>query len=153
MTVCKEKYDSPSYFLMIEAIKFLTTGVLNTAVDFGVLNLLIAIFGISQGDPRFILFKAISYSVASTNSFFMNKLWVFKNKQVADTKQVGSFAAVSLMGLVINTLISLLVFHVGMAVFPATSAKLWANIGALCGTGVVLLFNFASYKFIVFNKK
>jgi putative flippase GtrA len=137
---------------MIEAIKFVATGVTNTAVDFGVLNLLIVLFGITQGDPKFILFKAISYVVAATNSFFLNKLWVFKNRGAADTRQVGTFAAVNVAGLVINTLISLVVFHTGTLAFPTQSAQLWANAGALCGTAVVLLFNFFSYKFIVFNK-
>jgi putative flippase GtrA len=136
---------------MIEAVKFLTTGVTNTAVDFAVLNLFIAIFGISQGDPKYILFKAISYIAASTNSFILNKWWVFKNKKQADTKEIGSFAVVSGIGLVLNTLISLAVFHAGTLFYPSLSPHTWANIGALTGTGLVFLFNFFAYKLIVFK--
>src|SRR4051812_16112689 len=131
---------------MIEAVKFLTTGVANTAVDFAVLNLCIAIFGITQGDPKYIIFKAISYIVASTNSFILNKWWVFKNKKQADKREVGSFAAVSGVGLILNTGISLAVFHFGTLLYPVFSAHAWANIGAIVGTGLVFLFNFFSYK-------
>ncbi len=137
---------------MIEAVKFLATGVTNTAVDFAVLNLCIVFFGITQGDPKYLVFKALSYIVASTNSFFLNKLWVFKNKEKADTKQVGSFAVVSGIGLILNTGISLLVFYAGTHFFADHSVQLWANIGAICGTALVLFFNFVAYKFIVFNK-
>lgn len=137
---------------MIEAIKFIVTGVSNTAVDFIVLNILIAIFGITSGDPHYILFKAISYIVASTNSFILNKWWVFKNKRQADPKEVGSFAMVSGIGLVVNTLVSLVVFHVGTLLYPSFSPQMWANIGALSGTAVVLVFNFFAYKFLVFKK-
>ncbi len=137
---------------MIEAVKFLATGVTNTAVDFAVLNLCILLFGITQGDPKYMVFKAVSYIAASTNSFFLNKFWVFKNKEKADGKQVGSFAAVSTIGLLLNIGISLLVFYAGTHIFVDQSVQLWANIGAICGTALVLFFNFVAYKFIVFNK-
>jgi putative flippase GtrA len=137
---------------MIEAVKFLATGITNTAVDFAVLNLCIVIFGIAQGDPKYILFKALSYIAASTNSFFLNKWWVFKKKEDASKKEVGSFALISGAGLALNALISLAVFHAGASLYPALSPHVWANIGALTGTALVLFFNFFSYKFLVFKK-
>jgi putative flippase GtrA len=137
---------------MIEAAKFLTTGVVNTAVDFGVLNLFIMIFGISDSDPKFILFKALSYAVAATNSFILNKWWVFKNREAVDKRQVGTFAATNVIGLVLNSTVAYVVFHFGALVFPQLTAHALANVGALFGTAFVLMFNFLSYKFVVFKK-
>lgn len=137
---------------MIEAAKFVVTGVTNTTVDFVVLNLLIVLFGITEGDPKYVVFKALSYLVASTNSFILNKWWVFKNEKKTGTREVGSFAVINGVGLILNTLISLLVFRAGTELFPAFSPHAWANIGALSGTVVVFLFNFLSYKLIVFKK-
>jgi putative flippase GtrA len=141
------KKDSVNQF-----IKFAVTGGLNTFVDFAVLNLLIFVFGLALGDPRYIFFKAISYICASINSFVINKWWVFKNKTGADTKEVGSFTLVSVVGLVLNTLISLTVFHGASILLPTLDAKILANIGAITGTLLVLIFNFVAYKFFVFKK-
>ncbi len=132
--------------------KFLVTGGLNTLIDFGVLNLLILIFGLAQGDPRYILFKTLSFIAASANSFIFNKWWVFKNKKETDKKEVGSFAVVNGIGLVLNTFVSIAVFSLGTRLFPDLNPLLWANIGGLIWTIFILLFNFFAYKFIVFKK-
>lgn len=135
-----------------EFTKFLITGATNTLVDFAVLNLCFVVFGLMQGDPRYVYFKAIAYICASVNSFALNKWWVFKNKSEADKKEIGTFAAVSGVGLVLNTVVSLIVFQLGHVFFPAMNTHLLANIAAVAGTLTVLLMNFSAYKFIVFKK-
>jgi putative flippase GtrA len=139
--------------------KFLLTGGMNTFIDFAVLNLLILIFGLTQGDPHYAIFKACSYFVASCNSFIFNKVWVFKSDGAIGkeqtgkrlTREIGSFAVVSLIGLVLNTLISLSVFHAASLLFPTIGSQVLANVGAIVGTGVVLVFNFLTYKFFIFT--
>ena len=132
-------------------MKFLATGGLNTFIDFAILNLLIVLFGLVQGDPRYILFKAVSFIAASINSFFLNKKWVFDNGYTKSSKQIGPFIIVAILGLVVNTLVSLSIFHLGTSLFPLTNTQLMANIGAISGTVIVLLFNFLAYKFIIFK--
>lgn len=133
--------------------RFAVVGGINTFIDFFVLNLLIYFFGLEKEDPKYILFKIVSFSVAVTNSYLMNKYWVFKtNESENSAKEIGSFLIISAIGLVINTGVSFLVFNIGHFLAPELSTTIWANIGALGGTIVVLLSNFFGYKFLVFKK-
>lgn len=136
---------------MFTFIRFGLIGLLNTAIDFGVFNLLIVLFGLSASDSsRYAIFKSISFTVAVIHSFFLNKHWVFKNKTSINTHQVGKFFAINIVGLVINTLI-------GSSIFALTSNNslfsphAWANISALCAVALTFTFNFLAYKFIVFK--
>lgn len=138
-------------------IRFAFIGVLNTGVDFLILNGLIFLFGLEQNDPKYTIFKVISFSAAVINSYLWNKFWVFKenevNKPSSETpKEAAQFIGVSLVGLAIDISIASLVYHSGSAIFPAVPTALWANIGALAGTTIVLITNFLGYKFLVFKK-
>src|SRR3989344_7746926 len=66
--------------------KFVATGFMNAAVDFGILNILIAVFGIAAG-AGYILFKSISFITANINSFFWNRAWVFKRTANLEVKR------------------------------------------------------------------
>lgn len=136
-------------------LKFAIVGVLNTIIDFSVLNVLISFFGLQQGDSRYALYKSISFIVAVLNSFLFNKLWVFRKTGIytSDTKkELSTFFGVSIIGLVINTLVSTLAFAIGQYVYPHASTHVWANAGALTGTVVVLISNFFGYKLLVFKR-
>src|SRR3989344_6814534 len=65
--------------LLWQFSKFALVGVLNTAIDFGILNLLIFVTGIASG-LAIIPLNAVSFSTAIVNSSFWNKKWVFKTK-------------------------------------------------------------------------
>src|SRR3989344_5322273 len=57
--------------------KFIATGFMNTAIDFGILNLLIFLSGTAAG-AGYIAFKAVSFFTANINSYIWNRWWVFK---------------------------------------------------------------------------
>ncbi len=136
--------------IFLQGIKFLVVGVLNTFIDFGVLNLLIFFTGIAQG-LWYSIFKAISFTTAVINSYFMNKFWTFKAKEATNPKEFGQFFIVSAGGFLLNVgTASFLVNFIGPRF--GISKNLWANIGALGGTVVAFLWNFAGYKFFVFKK-
>ncbi len=138
-----------------EIARFIGVGVLNTFVDFFVLNILIAIFGLGQGGFRFAFFKACSFLVALVNSYFFNKYFVFKKQDslsVSKSKEAGKFATVSVIGFLINVLISTLIFSLGNVLFSAQNPSILANLGAIFGTAVVLVWNYLGYKFFVFNQ-
>jgi putative flippase GtrA len=136
--------------------RFAIVGVLNTAVDFAVLNFLIVLVGLGVAGERYVVFKVISFIVAVLHSYAWNKYWVFRAKgekvKAVTSKESGSFLIVSSVGLLLNALISYFVFSLGASVFPEVGRLAWANVGALAGVVVVLMWNFFGYKFFVFKK-
>lgn len=142
---------------IFQFLKFGVVGALNTLVDLGVFNLLIFLFGLVHG-PLFVGFKAISFVVAVTNSYFMNKHLVFNTRGALNFTEKGRgaefslFLIVSVVGLLLNVLVSYVVFMAGKTLAPEVSYYLFANTGAILGSGVVMLWNFLGYKFFVFKK-
>ncbi|MFI5206058.1 MAG: GtrA family protein, partial [Candidatus Paceibacterales bacterium] len=84
-----------------QVAKFAQVGVLNTAVDFGILNILIGITQITSG-TGIIFMNVTSFSTALINSYFWNKTWVF-----SETKKSTfvAFVIVTVIGLSLNTAI------------------------------------------------
>lgn len=130
--------------------KFVAVGFLNTALDFGVLNLLSMITGITAG---FVVggvnIPGVALSV--TNAYFWNKLWVFKDR---DDKNIFSdlpkFAVVSIAGILINSgIVILLTTYVPAPVF--LTDERWLNLAKVGASFVSLITNFLGYKFLVFR--
>jgi putative flippase GtrA len=143
--------------LTAQVLRFGIIGVSNTAVDFIVLNTLILTFGLTVQDPRFTLFKIISFLVALTNSFIWNRLWVFRKeaeeKEKESTKREAiEFFMVSIVSFLINIGTATIVYHLAHHFLPETSQFILANIGTLAGSLLAFTSNFFGYKFIVFRK-
>ncbi|MDP2930474.1 MAG: GtrA family protein [bacterium] len=132
--------------MIYQFAKFFLVGIINTLIDLGVLNLLILAFDINRG-LGYTIFKSISFLVATANSFFWNKRWTFKTSQ-GSFKQ---FLIVSVIGLVINVATASLIVNYIAPGCTLASPTMWANIGAIVGSVVGLLWNFAGYKFVVFK--
>ena len=129
-----------------QIIKFVIVGAFNTLVDLAILNLLIFASGIASGAP-FVFFKGISFLVAVTNSYFWNRRWTFRS----DKQVFIQFFLVSTVGLLLNVgtasfLVNILGPQFGL------SKTIWANVGAVGATLVVMTWNFLGYKFVVFRK-
>lgn len=140
------------YPVIGQFIRFVVIGVLNTGIDFGVTNLLMFATATYAGTAVFF-FKAISFIVANTNSFFWNRYWTFKVKNKEGEKfQYLQFFVVSGIGLAINASIFYLMTTQVGALF-GISAPLWANLSLVVATGVSLIWNFIGYKFLVFKQK
>lgn len=131
--------------------RFVLVGVLNTVIDFGILNLLIFTTGIFAGFWYWV-FKIISSVSATTNSFFWNKFWTFGRRDTAKTAEEASrFLLVTILGILLNSCVA---YSVVNFIHPmgGLDAKQWANIGAMTATIVGFLWNFFGYKLIVFKK-
>jgi len=130
--------------------KFAAVGTLNTLIDLGILNLLILIFGVSAG-LSFSAFKAVSFVFATTNSYFWNKFWTFESATKTSVKEYGHFFLLTLVGTLINVSVASFIVN-GITTPAGVSPNLWANIGALLAVFVSFLWNFLSYKLVVFKK-
>lgn len=135
--------------------KFVVVGFLNTAIDFGVLNLLSIMTGLTSGFlvggvniPGFVL--------ASVNSYFWNKFWVFSsskstNKQKTNYSDFISFIIVVTIGLFINGGIVVLVTTY-INPLGGLSSERWLNIAKVSATAISLIWNFVGFKLFVFKK-
>jgi putative flippase GtrA len=142
----------------IQFLKFIFVGILNTVVDLGVLNLLMSLFGSPEKEHYFIFFKALSFIVAVSFSYFCNKYFVFNDKERRTTKagfrkEGGIFFVVSMVGLVLNVSISSFFFFLLVKVYGSqTPLYLLASGSALLGSAAALSWNFFGYKRWVFKK-
>lgn len=131
--------------------KFITVGVSNTAIDFGILNLLIFLTDVEKG-YLYSVFKAVSFTVAVINSYLWNKFWTFHDTETKGAgKEFFQFMAISGIGFAINVAIASLIVNVIDPV-AGIGPRLWANVGAFLAVAVSVLWNFAGYKFVVFKK-
>jgi putative flippase GtrA len=138
--------------------KFVLVGVMNTLVDLAVLNAETLITGSKEGSG-YAVQKGLSFLVAVSFSYFLNKNWTFQDKsQENQTKKFSQFLSVSVVGMLINVATATLVVTYLKPVINPTlnlsflTDQLWVNIGALSGTAVGLIWNFIGYKLWVFKK-
>lgn len=139
---------APSLF---EFSKFAVVGVLNSGVDFGILNSLILITGVVSG-AGFLAFKSVSVTLGVINSYLWNKYWTFDAVKSAEARrELIAFLSVTLVAVGLNVAGAHVIVNV-IGAPSGISAKLWANVGAVSGAGLTLFTNFFGYKFFVFRK-
>ncbi len=141
-------------------VKFCVLGFLNTAIDFGVLNLLSLYSGITSG---FILggVNVPGFIIAATNSYFWNKFWVFakSRKEGLPAGEAGkkvsysdlpTFLAVIVSGAVVNSGLVVLFstyFHPVLGMSP----ERWLNIAKVIASATSLVWNFIGFRLFVFK--
>lgn len=134
------------YPVILQILKFGVTGIMNTGIDFLVLNGLMWLTKTYSG-RLIILLNIISFSIAVTNSYLWNKYWTFKVKGKKEIPQEFiKFLTISIVGALINSSI-LFIFTTYIDPLFGISKGIWANIGKLLATGVALIWNFIGYKF------
>jgi putative flippase GtrA len=138
----------PSLF---EFTKFSLVGVLNSGVDFGVLNSLIMVTSLASGGA-FLAFKSISVTLGIINSYIWNKFWTFDASKSSDARrELTAFLVVTVAAVAVNVLGADVIVNV-IGAPHGFSLKAWANIGAISGASLTLFTNFLGYKFFVFRK-
>lgn len=139
-------------------LKFVLVGTLNAFVDLGVLNLLMFLFNPLEKEHSFVLFKAISFIVAVSCSYFCNKYFVFNDKVEGTTKakihiEGKKFFMVSLVGFMLNVSVASFSFFFLTKTF-GDSVPLYyvTSVSALFGSAGGLFWNFFGYKRLVFKR-
>jgi len=130
--------------------KFVAVGFLNTSIDFGILNILSMVSGITKG---FIVggVNIPGFAAAVMNSYFFNKFWVFKDrgdKGIFD--DFPTFMAVTIAGLFLNSTVVILITTYSSPLFGASEST-WLNFAKAFAAVVSLGWNFLGYKFFVFR--
>ena len=131
--------------------KFAAVGILNTAIDFGVLNL----FSILTGATAGIIiggYNIPGQALAITNSYLWNKHWVFQRAGQSRTEQdLPKFLAVTASGLILNSVLVVVATTYVTPPFGLAGAT-WLNIAKIFVTAFTLVWNFVGYKFFVFAR-
>lgn len=136
-----------------QATRFFIVGIINTAIDIIVLNLLILVTGTGHTGPLFTAFKTISFVVALLNSFYMNSRWTFGGEGGTrpTVAQGAQFVVISVVASVVN--IASASYVASFVKPPVELVSYWPTVAALVGTVFSFIFNFIGYKFLVFSNR
>ena len=97
-------------------MRFILVGVLNTLVDFGLMNLFTQGFKIPL-----VYAQAISFTIAVFFSYFLNRVWIYPEARGgAIHDQLPKFVLINLLGLAVRSVLVPL-FDYGLAKFLATN--------------------------------
>lgn len=138
--------------VVMQIAKFGAVGAFNTFLDWGVVNLLIALTEIAKG-AFFSVFAGVGFIVANVGSFFWNKYWTFssKEKSAEEKGNIFQFFIVSIIGFGVKVGIASFMVNIIGAYGGATEEQ-WANVGNVAGSVCSMVWNFVGYKFWVFKK-
>lgn len=129
-----------------DQIRFVIVGIINTVLDFLLLNLLVGLLFLNP-----LIANIISTTIAMLFSFFANKRWTFRDAGENYARQVVLFFIFTLIGLyaIQNSLIMLII-----AVVPhlGFSDQVFLNIAKLAASVGSLTWNYYTYKHFVFKK-
>ncbi|MEI6144422.1 MAG: GtrA family protein [Candidatus Berkelbacteria bacterium] len=140
---------------VVQFLKFVAVGILNTLVDWAVFYLLV--FFAIPGQP--LLAKAISFTVAVLNSFILNSIWTFRDEFYSSIKDKSlkfyrlanffiRFILVSLVGFAINYL----AFRYVLSNLTGSLAAHSNIIGLAAASGAALVWNFIINKLWTYKK-
>jgi len=142
--------------LLLQVVRFAIVGFINTTVDLSVLNALILVTARGRSGILYGLFKAVSFTAAVANSYWMNSKWTFSQPVLGiASRQAGRFLSISLFGLATNVGIASWVASFSRTAFIVDYRHLiasWPSIAALAGSSCSLAFNFVGYKYLVFSR-
>ena len=128
-----------------EKLRFGIIGGINTAIDFGILFILVGL-----GLPSTVG-NIISTSIALSFSFFANKSFTFKAEEKITKSQITIFLVITLFGLwVIQPVIIYLVG--GLLTTKITNSFVVLFIGKLIATVATLIWNYLLYRKFVFRR-
>jgi putative flippase GtrA len=82
-------------------LRFILVGLLNTLVDFGLMNLFTQVFKIPL-----VVAQALSFSIAVASSYLLNRAWIYPEAIGGSMKtQFPKFVAINLLGLAVRSVL------------------------------------------------
>lgn len=130
--------------------KFAAIGFTNAVVTFGTLDVLLARTGYIDG-VGYAFISAIAFIFGTLSSYVWNKYWAFDAGRSGGGKtEFFKFVSVTLVALLFNVITASVVVNL---IHPVLGLDLnqWANIGAVAGSAVGLIFSFVGFRTAVFK--
>jgi putative flippase GtrA len=136
-------------------LRFAVVGAIGAVVDFGILNLLLAL------GASYLVSATISFIVAVLNNFIWNRHWTYPDSRSKSiSQQLTQFAMINVIGIGIRIpllavlekfLIRQANIYVPDGVLFFSAEKLAQNIGLVIAILVVMLWNFFANRLWTYN--
>ena len=107
---------------VLQAVKFLAVGVVNTLLDYGLFYLFLSVCGLDKN-----LAQVFATALAITNSYLVNRYWTFEKTGGVKAGEIARFLLVNGVSL-LTTLLCLNVFYDVLALY-----RVFNHLLALCG--------------------
>lgn len=133
----------------MQFMRFAMVGLLNTLIDFGVLNALLWLDDYPVGWKIFA-YNSLAFTIASGNSYLFNKHWTFGDRRPSTLPRVGLFFLLTSIGLLINCTVVYLLTLPGWSPVGVVPV-IWVNLAKIVATFASLVWNFFSYRCWVFD--
>ena len=127
-------------------VRFGLVGLINTGVDFAVLNLLVGLFGVPL-----VLANIVSTTAAMLTSFGLNKKVVFRGGEGSMARQLALFFVVTLSAIWIVQSGVMYVVYTALDSYTAWPDVVLLNIAKLGGISAGLVWNYIWYSRVVFR--
>ena len=131
--------------------QFTLVGILNAAVDFGVLNLFLWLA--PTRDPwELALFNGIALVLANLNSYWWNTRWTFRSRAENDLRQVLLFALQVLVNIGVSSALFWVLIH-PLLTDTDIPAYLVGNVAKLISVIVASTISYFILRYLVFSRK
>lgn len=131
--------------------RFVVIGFTNFAVSAGVLNLMLALSGISIG-IWYSVFVGGAFIIGTIHSYYWNKSWVFESgTNLGGSVEFAKFITVVAIAGLVNIVVASLLVNFSHPLFGITPEG-WANVGGVAGSAAGLVFSFVGFRIVVFRK-
>lgn len=156
MSQSSSKNSVLSSFFTKVFLQYAFVGVLGTAIDVGILALLVSITGIDpKTDHIFYLYVSISFTLAVINNFVLNQWWTFKSSTKGQKRRFVKFLLVALGGLFLSNILMFVLIRLFDIVLDTAgimiSTVLLVVIAKVVTSGIVLIWNFLLNKYWTFR--
>ena len=122
--------------------RFGVVGVLNTLIDFALFNLLVLLLSRPDG-LALLVCNAIAFLAANLCSYFGNRAWTFAKSSPVSLREYTAYLAVSLVGLLLNTLV------LWLATGGVVESFWQLNLAKAGATVVSMAWNFCGYRVLL----
>ena len=122
--------------------RFGMVGALNTLVDFTLFNLLVLLLSHPNG-VDLLACNAAAFLAANLCSYFCNRSWTFAKSSPASLREYAAYLAISLVGLLLNTLV------LWLATGGVVESFWQLNLAKAGATVVSMGWNFCGYRAIL----
>lgn len=120
-----------------EVGRFAVVGLINLGIDLAVFSIALYVL-----DLHLIVANTIAYSVATVNSYAMNKYWTFAGRSAPEV------SATEFTRFVLFNLVGLALSNVAVFIFAKFVLPIVAKLGAV---GVTFVWNYLTIKRFVFH--